>query len=352
MLQSQYFNSKLTKDQIDKILLNYNIKYNTMKNEIDAKFNTMIKLFINDIRPFLENIEEIVSERKKLKDLENREREIEILRGELNEKINNEHKMKYDLDTLKKENSDLRTKIKNKRKNVTFKLNKSKEKNYSDSNKNGVKIEGSKSFLKSPYKTFSRINSIHNKPKKNIYKKTVSFAIKEDKRTLKKVNMKTIERHIYRKNCIGNIIPKQKIKSGSVEKKKVFNQHLLTDSPINKARKKFNLSQTKNNNNNNNNKKSILKKTSLKVDTKMENIISDDNMEVEKEIDNDYETINIETNNQKSEFDFKFTEESDSMNEDVIEEEIKELEMDEENIKKLIENIKDFQNDIENGNVY
>ena len=129
----------------------------------------------------------------------------------------------------------------------------------------------------------------------------------------------------------------------------------MTDSPINKARKKFNLSQTKNNNNNNNNnnnKKSILKKTSLKVDTKMENIISDDNMEVEKEIDNDYETINIETNNQKSEFDFKFTEESDSMNEDVIEEEIKELEMDEEDIKKLIENIKDFQNDIENGNVY
>ena len=73
MLQNQYFNSKLTHDHIEKILTNYNIKYNTMKNEIDAKFNTMIKLFINDIKAFLENIEEISNERKKIKDAENTE---------------------------------------------------------------------------------------------------------------------------------------------------------------------------------------------------------------------------------------------------------------------------------------
>ena len=65
MLQNQYFNSKLTKNQIEKILANYNIKYNTMKNEIEAKFNSLIKLFINDIKAFLENIEEISNERKK-----------------------------------------------------------------------------------------------------------------------------------------------------------------------------------------------------------------------------------------------------------------------------------------------
>ena len=61
MLQNQYYNSKLSHAHIEKILANYNIKYNTMKNEIDAKFNSMIKLFINDIKAFLENIEEIIN---------------------------------------------------------------------------------------------------------------------------------------------------------------------------------------------------------------------------------------------------------------------------------------------------
>ena len=311
-----------------------------MKNEIDAKFNNMIKLFINDIRPFLENIEELTNERKKLKDLENREREIELLREKLNEKITNEHKMKSDLDFLKKENTDLKSKMKNKRKNVTFKVNKSREKNYYDSNKSYSKMEESKSFTKAaPY--FKTLSSIQKTSRKNIRKKITPYTVKEEKiRTSKKESNKSIERRIYRKNCIGNIIPKPKIKSGSVEKRKVFNPNLLTDSPINK-KKKFVTIQSQDFDSKINTKKKL-----LKMGAKTEDI-SDDNIELD-----DYEAIKFENTKQKSEFDFKLTEEaSDSMNEDVIDEEIKELEMDEENIKKLIEDIKDFQNDIEIENV-
>ena len=344
MLQAQYFNSKLNKDQIEKILSNYNIKYNTMKNEIDAKFSNMIKLFINDIRPFLENIEEITNERKKLKELENREREIESLRERLNEKISNEHKMKNDLDILKKENTDLKTRIKNKRKNVLFKPNRSKEKNYYDTNKSFSKLEESKSYVKnSYYKNLSGVQSVQNKSKKNIHKKIISYTIKEEKtkpikkeKEKEKERMNSTERRIDRKNCIGNIIPKPKIQNGSAEKKKIYNPNILTDSPINKNVKKIIMSQ------NQNTAKAHYKKKMLKMEIKTGNI-SDDNLG----IDHDYEIINDEDNKQKSEF--ENSEESGLMNEDVIDDEIKELEMDEENIKKLIEDIKDFQMDLENG---
>ena len=112
MLQNQYYNSKLSKNHIDKILGNYNIKYNTMKKEIDAKFNNMITLFVNDIRAFLENIEEISNERKKIKEAENAQMEISILKSQLEEKNINESKMKNEIDILTKEISSLKTKMK------------------------------------------------------------------------------------------------------------------------------------------------------------------------------------------------------------------------------------------------
>ena len=94
MFQNQYYNSKLSKKHIEKLLEVYNIKYNTMKKEIDAKFDNMINLFVNDIRAFLENTEEIRNERKKIKEAENTQMEIEILKSKLEEKSINENKMK------------------------------------------------------------------------------------------------------------------------------------------------------------------------------------------------------------------------------------------------------------------
>ena len=116
MFQNQYYNRNLTKEHIEKILTNYNIKYNTMKNEIDAKFNSMIKLFINDIKAFLENIEEISTERKKIKEAENKELELAILKNKLEEKNRTENALRNQVELLTKENERLEKKIKLKEK--------------------------------------------------------------------------------------------------------------------------------------------------------------------------------------------------------------------------------------------
>ena len=70
MLQKQYYTYKLSKTQIDHILANYNIKYTTMKIEIESKLTNMIQVFLKDIFAFLENIEDIATEREKLKEFD------------------------------------------------------------------------------------------------------------------------------------------------------------------------------------------------------------------------------------------------------------------------------------------
>ena len=87
-----------------------------MKNEIDAKFNSMIKLFINDIKAFLENIEEISTERKKIKEAENKELELAILKNKLEEKNRTENALRNQVELLTKENERLEKKIKLKEK--------------------------------------------------------------------------------------------------------------------------------------------------------------------------------------------------------------------------------------------
>ena len=120
MLQQQYFNSKLTKNQIDGIMNNFNIKYTTVKNEIDAKLNNLIKIFLNDIQPFLDNLEEMSKERKKLKDFENIQREYNIMSLKLKEKISNEHRLESSIESLQKEITQLKNE--NKIKNSSKKL--------------------------------------------------------------------------------------------------------------------------------------------------------------------------------------------------------------------------------------
>ena len=45
MLQIQYLIIKLQKKHIEQILLNFNIKYTTIKEEIENKINIIIKIF-------------------------------------------------------------------------------------------------------------------------------------------------------------------------------------------------------------------------------------------------------------------------------------------------------------------
>ena len=52
MLQMQFYASKLTKSQIERMLSNYKIKYTTLKTDLDAKINGMIQIFLQDILAF------------------------------------------------------------------------------------------------------------------------------------------------------------------------------------------------------------------------------------------------------------------------------------------------------------
>ena len=114
MLQFQYYNTKLTKKQIDNILNNFNIKYTTVKNEIDSKINNLLKLFMDDILSFLDNIEEISKELKKIKEFDNIKREYELLSQKFKEKTLNVHKLENDIQSLQKEIAYLRNENKNK----------------------------------------------------------------------------------------------------------------------------------------------------------------------------------------------------------------------------------------------
>lgn len=111
MLQMQYYTYKLSKKQINHILNNYNIKYNTMKSEIEAKMNLMIQVFLKDIYAFLENIEEIALEREKLKDLDRTKQENKSLKNQLQEKSKNECRLKSEIDALNKKLNVLKAKL-------------------------------------------------------------------------------------------------------------------------------------------------------------------------------------------------------------------------------------------------
>ena len=184
MLQYQYYNSKLTKNHIEKILSNYNIKYNTMKNEIDAKFNNMIKLFINDIKAFLENIEEISNERKKIKEAENYEVELVLLKNQLKEKNKTENQLRNELELITKENESLKKKIHSKEQII-----KNKTPNF-DSNNNNVKLKTEIKSIKNRYKKFTTGNNniLKNKTAKKTKEKSninINVALKsEEKRTI------------------------------------------------------------------------------------------------------------------------------------------------------------------------
>ena len=93
MIQLQYYNKGLTKTQIEHILNNYNLKYTTITNEI----NSIIKTVLNDISPFLENIELLAKEMKKLKFQDNNTEKIELLENKLREKSQIEFQLQNDI---------------------------------------------------------------------------------------------------------------------------------------------------------------------------------------------------------------------------------------------------------------
>lgn len=337
MLQLQYYNNKLTKTQIEKILTNYNIKYNTMKNEIDAKFNSMIKLFVNDIRGFLENIEEISNERKKIKEAENSQIEIAILKSKLEEKVVNENKMKNEIDSLTKENSSLKIKIKE---------------------KTNVKKNRILSDLSNPNSTILKSEI---KPKINKYKKLVKEATKQNKDKNKEKNNNSInkinndENKINNKKIVKNrknnrSFSTEKRNSKDVEKMKSSTiQHKNNQSMEKRTIKNIkNISIRSNKSIKNKNRKNLERKTPQKMHkiystTENNNNSINNKKNISIEIDEKYDTLEIQP------FDQSIGEDESFLTvDDVIDEEIKELEMDEENIILLMDQIKQFNNSYKN----
>ena len=108
MLQLQYLNTKLKKTHIEQILSNYNIKYTTMKKEIENKIDIMIKTFNQDISSYLNNMEEIAEQKQKLKSLEYNQAELDTIREQLKDKIHELTKLKREIELLKNENKKLK----------------------------------------------------------------------------------------------------------------------------------------------------------------------------------------------------------------------------------------------------
>ena len=352
MIQLQYYNKGLTKNQIDQILNNYNLKYTTLTKEINSKLNSLIKTVLNDISPFLENIEEISKEIKSLKEMDSHKRKIELLENKLQEKSLVEHQLKNDIVSLKKEITLLKEKNKNDSTENLIKVNdtytspvkRNKKKSIDMKNmNNNAELQN----LKKDLKGSTRQNNNNKNDESSIGANTHSRSTmsskkgswknsKEKKTNNYLMNYKEITRSLNNTNLNQN---QNLAKTAKVDK---FSKFICTSSKKNtkdfKEKKK-----TKKN-------KSRSIDLSNKIDTeakkeKIQKFINNNKME-KKEINNDDKIIE---ENKKENRNIVDSEDDDIKEEsylEIIEEEIdneiKELETDEEEILLLINDIRNF----------
>ena len=332
MLQYQYYNSKLTKNHIEKILSNYNIKYNTMKNEIDAKFNNMIKLFINDIKDFLENIEEISNERKKIKEAEKFEVELVLLKNQLKEKNKTENQLRNELELLTKENESLKKKIQ-----TNEQIIKNKAPNFDTNNNNSNNNERLKTEIKptkNRYKKFTAGNNniLKNKTaKKNKEKSNININV-----ALKSGEKRTINNYSHKSNNVISNFGKNTTDSDNL---RYSNSYLKSMKRVNKSVDKKTILKKKKTNakkNMNDIEKSLENKSNqdTKSSSKTQNFKNKSTLIDEKFNSVEMPSIEPHDNNESLTTD------------EVIEDEIKELELEEENIVLLIDKIKQLNQNI------
>ena len=359
MLQLQYFNSKLKNKHITNILDNYKLKYTGIKNELYSKLNELMKLFLNDILSFLETTEEISNAKKKLNNYEKMKTELDSIRNQLKIKTYNEHKIKNDLETLTQENSLLKVKINSlnqKLNNLYNNMNTSNKnlpksplinKTSKDNNLNtpNINLRGSNNnyqkiitdFRKRTNISAERIKTIEN----NFNKLDISMTSKFDYSSrvlenLEKSNSKIRKRKLNDNKFISlkrnssikkefmqtfnsnnNNINEISIKSINLKKKKNVKKFLINQEKFNKIKKSqindkinstrlfspYQLNST------------IVNKKNIKKDKDI------NNFSLNNSIDNtEYEDIEKKINS-------------------AIDDELKQLEQDEEKIKKLLEKV-------------
>ena len=317
MIQFQYYNKGLTKTQIEQILNNYKLKYTTLTNEINSKLNSLIKTILNDISPFLENIELISKDLKSLKEMDIHKKKIELLENKLREKSQIEHQLQNDIISLKKEIS-------------TLKENKI---NQNDS-------------IDNPLKRNDNIISPPKRPNK-LRKKTFelndiddhSQSISSEPKSLRKYNNKKTEENTSRSitlNSHSNSIIHKKEKEK--EKNKHKNNYMMNMQEITRSLNGYHNQILENRNTEKINKFICFSNKKLnKKETRNKKTKNDKSKSID--LSNSMDTIskNKKLNNANELIlkDYNIIEED-------IEDEIKELEIDEENILKLIEDIQNF----------
>ena len=318
MIQFQYYNKGLTKSQIEQILNNYKLKYTTLTNEINSKLNSLIKTILRDISPFLENIESISKDLKSLKEMDIHKKKIELLENKLREKSKIENQLQNDIISLKKEITALREK--------KIKQN--------DSTDNLLKRNDYITSPKRPNKLRKKTFELNN-----IDDHSQSMSISSEPKSSRRYNNKKMEENSSKSTTLNNhsnsIINKREKEKNKLKNNYMMNMQEITRS-INgyhnqiqatrnseKISKFICFSNKKLNKNETGNKKSK-KDKSKSID-----------------LSNSVETI---TKNRKYNINNELLLKDYNIIEEDIEDEIKDLEIDEENILKLIEDIQNFQN--------
>ena len=364
MLQLQYFNSKLKNKHITNILDNYKLKYAGIKNELSSKLNELIKLFLNDILSFLETTEEISNARKKLNNYEKMKTELDSIRNQLKIKTYTEHKIKNDLETLTQENSLLKVKLNS----LNQKLNNLYNNNINTSNKNlsnltksplvnknskeninlitpKINLRGSGNNYQKIITDFRKRTNVSAERKKSVEnsfnKLDISMTSKFDYssrvlETLEKSNKKIRKRKSnedkfisLKRNTdikkefiqtfngnINNTINELNIKNTNTKKKKNIKKFLINQDKLNKI-----------------NKTRIDKKINS---TRLFSPYQINSSIIKKNIKKERDINNFSLNNSVDNTEYEDIEKKINL---AIDDELKQLEQDEEKIKKLLEKV-------------
>ena len=356
MLQLQYFNSKLKNKHINSILDNYKLKYSGIKTELYSKLNELIKLFLKDILSFLENVEEIADTKKKVSNYEKMKNELESIRVQLKLKMLNEQKIKNDLEALTQENSLLKVKLKslNQKLNYIYSNNTNNKSNPKSPliNKGSRDISSTiskmnhRSSFKNDISDFRKKlnNSVDRKNfvESSINKLDISLTSKFDysSRVLEKVeksnsNIKKIKPK--RPNYL--VLRKSYLKKEQNSFYSSNNNEISNKDAIIKKRKnikKFLINKEKPNKINNSNMKSIENK--IKTCKPFSPFIYNSNMKKNDNKENNLYSLNNSVEICQSNNNIEYEDMEKKIN-NAIDTELKQLEEDEEKIKKLLEKI-------------
>ena len=377
MLSLQYLNKRLKKSHIEQIQNNYNIKYTTMKKEIENKINIMIKTFNDDISAFLNNMQDVAEQKQQLKSLENKESEVESLREKIKDSIHEKTKLRREIELLRIENNRLKYYS-----NTNGNVNSSRKKLFSPS----------ATSRENPYQPLNTVSNFHsslitspkNKPKDNnsILIKTEKKEKKErkekkDSRLFKSPQIEQLKK-TKKKLSITNV---ENNKTKGIDRKKEKTKTLLSFSTSQIINKKNNLNYGSSKNLMKKNKityrsnkdfnkttnNSLLGKKILNVNKKettkssfnqkkelsktkieSENFVADKIKQSEEYSSEKYSSSSSEESN-KSKISIEY---NDDEEQTMIDDEISEMNFIEEEILSVMEQIKEFkeQNFEINGN--